>query len=232
VGHPVRQMPELWNVVALGNTVLNLSIRTVFRGLRRLYGGLTDWPTEDCGKRINQGLERFWQKNYYRCNHNFLLASNDACSGKVSTTWSGRYAMAFIRKRGQSYYLVHNVRQDGRVRQIHLAKLGRRPRISDDLIRGVTSQHPFVEIDWKGLREKASQELVRPFENDSRQLRELLASIRNLHLDIGDLHLPVLAMTHDRELVGQLTSSLKLLRTTLDVKLNQLRRGRVQPYSR
>lgn len=140
--------------------------------------------------------------------------------------------MAFIRKRGQSYYLVHNVRQDGRVRQIHLAKLGRRPRISDDLIRGVTSQHPFVEIDWKWLRKKASQELVRPFENDSRQLRELLASIRNLHLDIGDLHLPVLAMTHDRELVGQLTSSLKLLRATLDIKLNQLRRVKAQPYSR
>lgn len=140
--------------------------------------------------------------------------------------------MAFIRKRGQSYYLVHNVRQDGRIRQIHLANLGRRPRISDDVIRGVTSQHPFVEVDWKGLRKKASQELVRPFENDSRQLRELLASIRNLHLDIGDLHLPVLTMTHDRELVGQLTSSLKLLRTTLDVKLNQLRRGRVQPYGR
>jgi hypothetical protein len=140
--------------------------------------------------------------------------------------------MAFIRKRGQSYYLVHNVRQDGRIRQIHLANLGRRPRISDDVIRGVASQHPFVEVDWKGLRKKASQELVRPFENDSRQLRELLASIRNLHLDIGDLHLPVLTMTHDRELVGQLTSSLKLLRATLDVKLNQLRRGRVQPYGR
>ena len=140
--------------------------------------------------------------------------------------------MAFIRKRGHSYYLVHNVRKDGRVRQIHLAKLGRRPHISEELIRGVTSRHPFVEIDWKGLRKKASQELVRPFENDSRQLRELLASIRNLHLDIGDLHLPVLAMTHDRELVGQLTSSLKLLRGTLDVKLNQLRRGREQSYAK
>ncbi|TAM78892.1 MAG: hypothetical protein EPN47_21195 [Acidobacteria bacterium] len=140
--------------------------------------------------------------------------------------------MAFIRKRGQSYYLVHNVREDGRVRQMHLANLGHRPRISDELIRGVSSQHPFVEIDWKGLRKKASQELVQPFEDDSRQLHELLASIHNLHLDIGDLHLPVLAMTHDRELVGQLTSSLKLLRTTLDVKLNQLRRGKVQLYPR
>lgn len=138
--------------------------------------------------------------------------------------------MAFIRKRGRSYYLVHNVRESGRIRQIHLANLGRRPRISDEVIRGVNSQHPFVDVDWKELRKKASQELVQPFENDSRQLRELLASIHSLHLDIGDLHLPVLAMTHDSELVGQLTSSLKLLRTTLDVKLNQLRRGKVQLY--
>ena len=127
--------------------------------------------------------------------------------------------MAFIRKRGECYYLVHNVRKNGRVRQLHLARLGRRPRISDDVIRGVTTRHPFVEVDWKGLREKASRELIRPFENDSRYLHELLSNIRNLHLDIGDLHLPVLAMTQDRELVRQLASSLKLLRSTLDVKL-------------
>jgi hypothetical protein len=139
--------------------------------------------------------------------------------------------MAFIRKRGQSYYLVHNVRKDGRVRQLHLARLGRRPRISDDVIRGVSSRHPFVDVDWKGLRKKASQELIQPFENDSRYLHELLRSIHNLHLDIGDLHLPVLEMTQDRELVRQLTSSLKLLRSTLDVKLHQLRRGKAQAYS-
>lgn len=140
--------------------------------------------------------------------------------------------MAFIRKRGSSYYLVHSVRKDGRVRQLHLANLGRRPHISDDVISGVTSSHPFVQVDWKGLKQKASQELIRPFENNSQYLRELLANIRELHLDIGDLHLPVLGMMKDRELVGQLTSSLKLLRTTLDVKLNQLRRGKAQPYAR
>jgi hypothetical protein len=139
--------------------------------------------------------------------------------------------MAFIRKRGQSYYLVHNVRQDGRVRQLHLARLGRRPHISDDVIRGVRSRHPFVEVDWKGLREKVSRELIQPFENDSRYLHELLTTVRNLHLDICDLHLPVLEMTQDRELVKQLASSLKLLRSTLDVKLHQLRQGKTQAYS-
>ena len=139
--------------------------------------------------------------------------------------------MAFIRKRGQCYYLVHNVRKGGRVHQLHLARLGRRPHISDDVIRGVTSRHPFVEVDWKGLRDKASRELIRPFENDSRYLHELLASIHNLHLDISDLHLPVLELTQDRELVRQLASNLKLLRSTLDVKLHQLRRGKAQAYS-
>ncbi len=134
--------------------------------------------------------------------------------------------MAFIRKRGRSYYLVHNVRKHGRVEQLHLARLGRRPRISDDLIRGVTTRHPFVRVNWQGLKQKASRDLVQPFENNSQYLRDLLASIRNLHLDIADLHLPVLEMTKDSELKAELTSGLKLLRGTLDVKLNQLRRGK------
>lgn len=134
--------------------------------------------------------------------------------------------MAFIRKRGNSYYLVHSVRKRGRVQQLHLACLGNRPRISDDLIRGVSSKHPFVEVDWDRLREKASRSLVQPFENNSQYLQELLTAVRNLHFDIADLHRPVLDLARDRELASQLISGLKLLRGTLDVKLNQLRRVR------
>ena len=138
--------------------------------------------------------------------------------------------MAFIRKRGNSYYLVHNVRKKGQVRQVHLACLGRRPRISDDVIEGVASKHPFVRVDWKGLREKASHELVRPFEHNAQYLQELLATVRNLHFDIADLHSPMLEMAGDRDLATQLTSGLKLLRATLDVKLNQQRKGRTLPF--
>lgn len=134
--------------------------------------------------------------------------------------------MAFIRKRGRSYYLVHNVRKKGRVEQLHLARLGRRARISDDVIRGVTSKHPFVRVDWEGLKEKASRDLVQPFENNAQYLHDLLTAIQNLHLDIADLHLPVLEVTRDTELKSALTSSLKLLRASLDVKLNQLRKGK------
>jgi len=132
--------------------------------------------------------------------------------------------MAFIRKRGESYYLVHNVRQEGRVRQIHLACLGRRPRISDDVVRGVASKHPFLRVDWKELREKTSRHVVQPFEQDSRYLRDLLLAIRNLNFDLADLPLPLLELTKDRELSAHLVAGLKLLRATLDVKLQALRK--------
>jgi hypothetical protein len=134
--------------------------------------------------------------------------------------------MAFIRKRGNSYYLVHNVRRGGRVEQIHLACLGRRPRISEEVIRGVSRKHPLVRVNWNDLREKASHELIHPMQNDSAYLRNLLADIRNVHMDIADLHLPVLELASDPELRGQLTAELKLLRGTLDVKLNQFRRSK------
>jgi hypothetical protein len=132
--------------------------------------------------------------------------------------------MAFIRKRGESYYLVHSVREQGRVRQIHLACLGRRPRISDDIVRGVASRHPFFQIDWKGLRDKVSQSVVQPFERDSRYLRDLLLAVRNLHFDLAGLPLPLLELTKDRELSAHFITGLKLLRATLDVKLNEVRR--------
>jgi len=138
--------------------------------------------------------------------------------------------MAFIRKRGESYYLVHNVRKDGRVRQIHLARLGRRPRISDEVVQGVASKHPFVQVDWKELREKASRDVVRPFEHDSRYLRDLIIAIRNLHFDLADLPLPLLELTKDRELSAHLIAGLKLLRGTLDVKLHQLRKVKAPAF--
>ncbi len=136
----------------------------------------------------------------------------------------GNCQMAFIRKRGRSYYLVHNIRKGDRVEQIHLACLGRRPRISDEVIKGVNAKHPFVQIDWKRLGEKFSSDLVQPLDNNSQYLRDLSAAVRNLHLDLADLPLPVLDLTKDPEVSSQFVAGLKLLRGTLDVKLNQLRR--------
>ena len=132
--------------------------------------------------------------------------------------------MAFVRKRGQSYYLVHNVRKGDRVEQIHLARLGRRPRINDEIIRGVNAKHPFLQVNWKRLTEKLSADLVQPLQNNSLYLRDLAAAVRNLHLDLADLPLAVLDFAKEPDLSSEFISGLKLLRGTLDVKLNQLRR--------
>lgn len=134
--------------------------------------------------------------------------------------------MAFIRKRGNSYYLVHNVRKKGRVHQLQLAALGRRPRISDQTVQAVTVKHPFVRVDWARLRRSASHDFVQPMLNNSGYLRDLLGQIRNVHLDIAEFQWPAFEVLRDRELRTQFATEFKLLRGTLEVKLGQLRKGR------
>jgi hypothetical protein len=138
--------------------------------------------------------------------------------------------MAFVRKRGRTYYLVHNVRKGEHVEQLHLASLGRRPRITDEIIKGVSAKHPFLQLDWKRLNEKSSSDLEQPLTNNSQYLRDLVAAVRSLHFDLADLPLPVLDFTKEPGLSSEFISGLKLLRGTLDVKLNELRRVKGAPY--
>lgn len=133
--------------------------------------------------------------------------------------------MAFIRKRGSAYYLVHSVRRDGRVDQVHLAALGRHPRISDELVHEVASKHPFVPVDWDRLREQVSREGENPIEIDAQYLERLIGEVRDFHLSIADIQPPCLEAVGDRALRAQLLAELKRLRGTLDVKLNSFRRG-------
>src|ERR1700745_4456454 len=51
--------------------------------------------------------------------------------------------VAFVRRKGNTYFLVHNVRRQGEVQQLHLARLGERPRITDDVVRRGFGEHPF-----------------------------------------------------------------------------------------
>jgi hypothetical protein len=87
-----------------------------------------------------------------------------------------------------------------------------------------------VHVDWKGLRDKVSRNVVQPFEHDSRYLRDLLLAIRNLNFELADLPLPVLDLTKDRELSAHLIAGLKLLRGTLDVKLQALRKFKAPAF--
>lgn len=114
--------------------------------------------------------------------------------------------MAFIRKKGKSFYLVHNVRENGRVRQVHLACLGNRPRVNPEMIEQVQREHPELQIDWQGVRERATESFSPPF-HDQEGLEELLREIRSLGQDLRELHfdqlrarLPQLAAELAREL--------------------------------
>lgn len=136
-----------------------------------------------------------------------------------------RVFMAFVRKRGNAFYLVHNIRKDGRVRQLHLACLGRRPKIDQDVMAEVAARHPFLRVNWDDVRQRVTREWMRPVQAGSEFIRDLLSQARDFHLSIADLQRPMLEMTQDRDLQAQLLTELKLLRGTLDVKLNASRKN-------
>src|SRR3984893_17201719 len=99
--------------------------------------------------------------------------------------------MAFLRRKGNSYYLVHNVRKAGKVKQLYLARLGERPRITDDVVRQVSRTYPFVDVDWIALRETVNSR-VELFDVKSSYVRKLVADLRTLNLDLADLFPPLL----------------------------------------
>ena len=136
--------------------------------------------------------------------------------------------MAFIRRRGNSYFLVHNVRRRGKVQQLHLAHLGERPRITDEVVRRVSREHPFLGLNWSLLRERINGR-VELFDISSPYVQTLVQSLRIMNLDLADLSPPLVATGGDassRELMTQL----RLLRSTLDVKLDQFERSQARAF--
>lgn len=132
--------------------------------------------------------------------------------------------MAFVRRKGNTYYLVHNVRRAGKVKQLHLARLGERPRITEEIVRQVTRAYPFVDVNWASLREQVNNQ-VDLFDSKSAYVRKLLANLRTLNLDLADLFPPLLDVT-DAPATGQeLVTQLRLLHSTVGVKLDQFDRA-------
>jgi hypothetical protein len=133
--------------------------------------------------------------------------------------------MAFVRRKGNSFYLVHNVRRGGKVKQLHLAPLGERARITDEVIRAVSKNHPFVELNWNALREhlNGQLELADP---DSPAVQKLVASMRALHLDLADLFPPILRLSESPRIAQEILLQLRLLQSTIQVKLDQFDRER------
>jgi hypothetical protein len=132
--------------------------------------------------------------------------------------------MAFLRQKNGSYYLVHNVRRAGKVKQLHLARLGERPRITDDVVRHVSRAYPFVDVNWKALREQVNNQ-VELFDPKSAYVRKLLAALRNLNLDLADLFPPLLDVSEAPAAGQELVTQLRLLHSTVGVKLDQFDRA-------
>lgn len=130
--------------------------------------------------------------------------------------------MAFIRRKGNSYYLVHNVRRGGKVRQLHLARLGERARITDEVVREVTRKHPFVELNWRALREQLNNQIDLA-DPESPAVQKLVQSLRTLNMDLADLFPPVLRLSESAAVAQELLVQLRLLNSTIQVKLDQFR---------
>jgi hypothetical protein len=133
--------------------------------------------------------------------------------------------VAFIRRKGNAYYLVHNVRQHGKVKQLHLARLGERPRITEDVVQEVSRNHPLLDLDWSQLRERVNSR-VDLFDPNSEYVRELVQSLRDLNLDLADLAPPLLKISQAGDVRHEIVTLLRLLRSTAEVKLNQFEQAR------
>ena len=131
-------------------------------------------------------------------------------------------AVAFIRRKGNAYYLVHNVRRGGKVRQLHLARLGERARITDQIVREVSKKHPFVELNWRALREQLNSQIDLA-DPESPAVQKLVHSLRNLNLDLADLFPPALRLSESPAVANELLVQLRLLYSTIQVKLDQFR---------
>lgn len=128
--------------------------------------------------------------------------------------------MAFVRRRGNAYYLVHNVRRRGKVKQLHLARLGERPRITDEVVRRVSRSYPLLDLNWRELREAVNGR-VELFDPKSEYVQRLVATLRTLNLDLADLFPPLLDIAQARETGQEILTQLRLLQSTVQVKLNQ-----------
>ena len=132
--------------------------------------------------------------------------------------------MAFLRRKGNAFYLVHNVRKGGRVRQLYLAKLGERPRITDDVVRQVSRSHPLVDVNWNRLREEVNNR-VELYDPNSFEVQKLVSTLRTLNLDLADLFPPLLDVSQAPEAGQEIITQLRLLHSTVGVKLDQFDRA-------
>ena len=134
--------------------------------------------------------------------------------------------MVFVRRKGNSFYLVHNVRRGEKVKQLHLARLGGHARITDRIVREVSKKHPFVELNWRALREQVNSQQMDLADPNSPAVQKLVATLRDLNLELADVFPPILRISESPAVARELLLQLRLLQSTIQVKLSQFDHGR------
>src|ERR1700727_3588903 len=129
--------------------------------------------------------------------------------------------MAFVRQKGNKFYLVHNVRRGEKVRQIHLARLGERAQITERVVREVSKKHPFVQLNWRALREQVNGNGVDLANLDSPAVQRLVRGLRELNLELADMFPPILRISESSGVANELLLQLRLLQSPLPVKVGQ-----------
>jgi len=129
-------------------------------------------------------------------------------------------SMAFVRRKGNSYYLVHNVRRGGKVQQLHLARLGDRARITDDVVKEVSKKHPFIDLNWRSLRQQLDSQIDLA-DPKSPTVLKLVDALRTLNLDLADLYPQMLRLSESPAVARELLVQMRLLHSTIQVKLDQ-----------
>jgi len=132
--------------------------------------------------------------------------------------------VAFVRRKGNAFYLVHNVRRGGKVRQLHLARLGDRALITEKIVREVSRKHPFVELNWKALREQLNGQ-VNLADANSPAVQKLVSTLRTLNIDLADFFPPVLQISESPVVARELLVQMRLLQSTIQVKLGEFGRA-------
>jgi hypothetical protein len=134
--------------------------------------------------------------------------------------------VAFIRRKGNNFYLVHNVREGDKVKQVHLARLGERPLVTDRVVREVSRKYPFAKLNWRALRAQAAGAQAEVANPDSPVVQRLVGELRELNLELADLFPPIVRISESPAVARELLLQLRLLQSTLQIKLAQFDQGR------
>jgi hypothetical protein len=101
-------------------------------------------------------------------------------------------------------------------------KTGDRARITDHVVREVSKKHPFVALNWRQLREQLDSRI--DLADPSLSRPNLVHSLRAINLDLADLFPPVVRFSESPAVARELLVQLRLLHSTIQVKLNQFGR--------